>query len=265
MILTDVFSEIGTQHKICEDYIISGMLPYPYIILADGCSSSSNTEMGSRILCHLAKQYLRYRVDDLHDLDYKTMGRWIIHNAEMTARQLGLNLTCLDATLIIAYVIDGLIKVYMYGDGAIFIKGGDVINSIKVDFSGNAPYYLSYLIDDYRNELYYEAKHDMIIDRTLKGTPETYAYDYKLEFEFYIKDIDCLMLASDGIYTFITKPPEVYRIIPAEDILPDFMTFKTTKGEYLKRRLNKALKELNKNHINHYDDLSVGSFMSVEG
>ena len=148
MIATDIFIEIGSQHKVCEDYIISGMEPEPYIILADGCSSSNDTEMGARILCHLAKQYLRYRSDDLHNIDHKKMGRWIIHNAEMAARQMGLKVSCLDATLIVSFFIDGEVKIFMYGDGVVVIKSGNDIEYFKIDFSSNAPYYLSYLIDD---------------------------------------------------------------------------------------------------------------------
>lgn len=260
---TDIFVEIGSQHKVCEDYIIQGYTPAPYIILADGCSSSNGTEMGSRILCHLAKQYLQYRADDLHELDYKKMGRWIIHNAEMSARQLGLSISCLDATLIVAYEIDNIIKLFMYGDGAIFIKEGDVIKSWKIDFTGNAPYYLSYLIDDFRHDLYHREKHDLIITAENTGVLpfERLAYDYPLSFIFQKKDMDCLMISSDGMFSFIVDDPKRYKIIPASDLIADFMTFKTIKGEYLKRRLNKALKKLNKSDINHYDDLSIGTFI----
>jgi hypothetical protein len=176
---------------------------------------------------------------------------------------LGLKISCLDATLIIAYEIDNIIKVFMYGDGVIFTKEKDIITSKKIDFTGNAPYYLSYLIDDFRHELYHNEKHDMTIttENINEGTIEHFAYDYPSEFTFQKRDIDCLMIASDGMFSFIVEDPVDPRIIPVSDLISDFMSFKNTKGEYLKRRLNKALKKLNKNGINHYDDLSVGSFI----
>ena len=161
--MIDIFLEIGHQHKVCEDYIISGNAPEPFIILSDGCSSSNNTEMGARILCHLAKQYLRYRGNDLHNIDHKKMGRWIIHNAEMTARQLGLTLNCLDATLMVSYFIDNRLYVFVYGDGVIVLKKGDEFSYYIVDFSNNAPYYLSYLIDDFRNDLYHQNKNSKFV------------------------------------------------------------------------------------------------------
>ena len=56
----DTFSKIGKTHKICEDYILSGTKPFPYIIISDGCSSSEGTDMGARLLCFLAQQYIRF-------------------------------------------------------------------------------------------------------------------------------------------------------------------------------------------------------------
>ena len=75
MISTDIFLEIGAQHKICEDYIVHGDDPVPYIILADGCSTADDTEMGARILCHLAKQYIRYQRGTSLNLDYHKTGQ----------------------------------------------------------------------------------------------------------------------------------------------------------------------------------------------
>ena len=266
MISTDIFLEIGSQHKVCEDYIIKGNNPEPYIILSDGCSSSDNTEMGARILCHLAKKYLQYRADDLHMLEYRKMGQWIIHNAEMVARQMGLKVSCLDATLIVAFFLDGRIKTFMYGDGSIILRKGDRVDVFKVDFSNNAPYYLSYLIDDSRHDLYHNMKNDLILTQPSGNeiATYTYAYDYDMTMTFYPRDFDTLFITSDGIFSFIVESPTERRIVPETDLLNDFMTFKNVKGEYLKRRLNKALKDLNKRDINHYDDLSIGAFISVE-
>jgi len=266
MIATDIFLEIGSQHKVCEDYIIQGSKPEPFIILADGCSSSDDTEMGARLLCHLAKQYLRYRADDLHDIDYKKMGRWIIHNAEMTARQLGLKISCLDATLIVSYFIDNTIYVKMYGDGMVVIKRGDTIEYFTVDFSNNAPYYLSYLVDDHRHELYHDLGNDLTITTNCGGYEpmiSTYAYDFPFEYTWNANEIDGLFIASDGLSSFIDNNPTARTSHPAGELLPDFMSFKGTKGEYLKRRMKKALRKLDDMGIVHFDDLSIGSYISI--
>jgi len=267
MIATDIFIEIGSQHKVCEDYIISGMKPEPYIILSDGCSSSNDTEMGARILCHLAKQYLRYRAEDLHDIDYKKMGRWIIHNAEMAARQMGLKVSCLDATLIVSFFIDGQIKIFMYGDGVVAIKRGKSIEILKFDFSNNAPYYLSYRIDDHRNELYHQMGNDLIIKThvpTFADNVIRYAYDFSIEQTWNVSELDALFISSDGLTSFIDDNPTARTSHPVEEVIEPFMAFKGTKGEYLKRRMKNALKKLGEMGIVHFDDLSIGSYIAVK-
>lgn len=260
----DNFVEIGNQHKVCEDYVISGSDPVPYNILADGCSSSYNTEMGARLLCHLAKQYLKYRNDELHDLDYDNMGSWIIHNAEMTARQLGLNLSCLDATLIIAYHIDNILKVYIYGDGAVVGQtwsGNTEITSVQ--FEGNAPFYLSYLLDDFRFDLYDQAKYTKTLTCEYEDRStliDKIAYDHEVILSFNTGVYPTILICSDGIESFLDGTIHV----PPRDIIYNILDFKTTKGEFLKRRLNKYMKNLSKINVGHYDDLAVGAFLKIE-
>ena len=268
MINTDIFLKIGDQHKVCEDYIIRGYGPVPFIILADGCSSSNNTEMGARILCHLAKQYLSYRGSDLYNresLDYHKMGNWIIHNAELTARQLGLYVSCLDATLIVSYESHGVVYVYMYGDGAVVTK--DKVGHIQVDhvdFTNNAPYYLSYLIDERRDIIYYENKNQKSYHITgQNGNVISYniAYDSDLILQYNLDRYPNIFICSDGIQSFIKKDPSQREILTPHEVLPEMMAFKNTKGEFLKRRLKRALKDLDEQGTTHYDDLSIGAYM----
>lgn len=266
MINTDTFLKIGDSHKVCEDYIIKGNTPVPYIILSDGCSSSDNTEMGARILCHLAKQYLKYRSDELHNLDYHKMGAWIIYNAELTARQLGLKISCLDATLIISYELDGTIYLYMYGDGVIVLK--DKNNNFIIDyveFSNNAPYYLTYLVDEFRDEIYYKNKNSKKLNTIgyIEASKE-FAYDAPIVFQYNTSNWSNIFICSDGIQSFIKKDPSQRDIISPLDIVPDMMAFKNIKGEFLKRRLKRALKKFDDDGIIHYDDLSIGAY-NIQG
>lgn len=262
MILTDTFLEMGSQHKVCEDYIIKGNYPTPYIILADGCSSSNNSEMGARILCHLAKQYLKYRKDDLHELDQRKTGNWIIHNAEMTARQLGLSTSCLDATLIIAFQLENRIQIFMYGDGVIIRKIRDLTEVTTIDFApANAPFYLSYLVDQERFDCYHDMKNELVKTIFHNGelkSSETFAYDAQIFFKG--NAFDTLFICSDGISSFISGDRTERKLISHMEILPNLMSFKNTKGEFLKRRAGKELKTLSKSGIHHYDDLSIGAF-----
>jgi len=268
MIHTDTFLRIGHSHQVCEDYIINGEFmtsictPIKYVILSDGCSSSKNTEMGARILCHLAKQYLLYRKDDYRfpSLDYDEMGLWIIHNAELTARQLGLTRNCLDATLIIAYEFQGVYHIYMYGDGVVAVQGKDKkVSIMEIEFTKNAPYYLSYKIDPERMDLYDKMGQDLLIHHDSHVTDNTngYAYDYKTFFRYDAIYFPNILISSDGISSF-TRLGDPEQTL---EIAEEFLLFKSTKGEFLKRRLKRALKNYDADGINHMDDLSVGAFL----
>jgi hypothetical protein len=268
MIQTDIFLRIGDQHKICEDYIIEGCLPVPFIVLADGCSSSRDAEMGARILCHLAKQYLYYRGVDLYNLDYRKMGSWVIHNAELVARQLGLRAECLDATLIVSYELDDVVYVYIYGDGVVATKN-DVgfIQADHVKFTNNAPYYLSYLIDEFRDEMYHENKNQKSMHMTHQNghmTSYNMAYDSKTVLKYNLDRYPNIFICSDGIESFIKKDPSQRDTLEPHEVLPDMMEFKTIKGEFLKRRMKRALKDLESQGITHYDDLSIGAYARVK-
>lgn len=259
----DNFLEIGASHKICEDYIISGDDPVPYIILSDGCSTANNSEMGSRILCHLAKQYLKYRQDDLDNIDYWKLGTWVIHNAELIARQLGLSSSCLTATLTVAYYIDNQIRIMMYGDGSIITVDTDgTIHVTSVEYKNNSPYYLVYLIDQGRGDMYQKNNPTKYINY-IHGDTEPYIVDqlYKTPTDIKIPMEFLTLITSDGIDSFLKKEGNSTQYLNSKEIIPLCIAFKSTKGKFLKRRLNKQMLEFTKANISHFDDLSIGAFL----
>lgn len=263
MIVSDIFIEIGESHKICEDYILKRDALCPYIILSDGCSSSKDTEMGARILCHLAKEYIRHQPLN-SELNYWELGRWVIYNAEMLTRQLGLDKDCLDATLIVAYTHSDYVTVMMYGDGAVIVKDNEGNQRlIEINYTKNMPYYLSYLLDSELQSLYHKYKIEKIAtDYSSKHLfyKTQYAYDYPTIFQYSIIHNEQLLILSDGISSFTKGGVE----IDIFDLLSSFTSFKTKKGEYLQRRMKRALRDLKNDGITHYDDLSIGSFLLHE-
>lgn len=266
MIHSDIFLEKGNSHQVCEDYIIHGDDPFQYIILADGCSSSDNTEMGARILCHLTKQFLRYYQGEF-PINADRLGSWVIHNAEMTARQLGLNLSCLDATLIVSYYdIDSReIHTIMFGDGCLVINEKETMTVLSISYMNNAPYYLTYNIADDKRMLY----EDLAISKTLSrvdtsGTnirEGTFTYSPSEFFHIVNDDFVSLLMASDGLESFMEVNLSTPKMMSAMMIANDLLAFKNTKGEYLKRRAKKQMKVYTRGSINHFDDLSVGVFL----
>jgi len=264
MIQTDVYIDRGTTHSICEDYIISGNKPYPYVILSDGCSSSKNTDMGSRILCYLARQYFSYQHDNYQfpNLNYDEMGLYIIHNAEVVAKQMGLHRSCLNATLIIAYVYEGKYYIYTYGDGTfVFQDKSGALTVTEFEFTKNAPYYLGYKIDSGAMNAYHDLKQDLIIKSNINGvaSQNEYAYDFKNLIVLNCDEFPRILLCSDGLSSFIHN-----KINPVDPLIigKEFLLYKSTKGEFLKRRIKRALKNYNKDNIEHFDDLAVGAFIN---
>jgi hypothetical protein len=263
----DTFLTMGKGHKICEDYILSGTNPLPYIILADGCSSSKATDMGARLLCFLAQQYIRFRVpfNKYFQPNHDDMGLWIIHNAELVGKQLGLPKNALDATLVIAYkkFDSDQVRVHLYGDGCVVHSGPEYLSIKEIQYSKNAPYYLSYKIDIERDNLYAKMHQKKIIkDYIPIITKQPFGYIIQSCWDYDItKKKNCLLIASDGLTSFIKNRID---LIPITDYANELFNFQTTKGEFLKRRINWLLKDLAKNNTYNYDDLSIGAFLLEE-
>jgi hypothetical protein len=241
----DSLLKIGKTHKVCEDYIISGNNPVPYIILSDGCSSSKDTDIGARILCHKAKQYLQRYTNSFDSINGIEMGDYIIWSSKLAIDLLGLDITALDATLIIAYYYNGLININMYGDGCIAVIDKTSTMIEIVEYSKNTPYYLSYKLDYERNEIYHNNKITKTVDRHYYyNSADTFdlitgAMDYdKPYISKHLFDLDrdkTIFIFSDGISTFFNK--EQSKFLSIADFIKDFSSFKTLKGEFLQRRL----------------------------
>ena len=280
MITTDTFIEIGSQHKVCEDYIIA---KDNYIILADGCSRSENSDMGARILCYMAQQFMNYHsmkpyVPGFHD----QLGLWIIHNAEVTARHLGLKSTSLDATLLIAYQLEDHIHIHMFGDGCILLQLNtmeifSMYEIYSIDFDKNMPFYLRYLIDEDGKANYHKQKISQYLkcksvfrkddnEVTDRGVLDETAYDNPTHFQYPISNFKSISICSDGIASFLDPDasPNSNKLIEIPSFIHEILGFKVTTGEFLKRRMNKYSKQLKKAGVEHYDDLSIGTFLIEE-
>ena len=64
-------------------------------------------------------------------------------------------------------------------------------------------------------------------------------------------------IASDGLCSFEKDKQSV----SLSNIINPFFDFKNTNGEYLKRRVDKYLKQLHKEGYSHYDDISLATLL----
>lgn len=264
---SDWYINQGFSHKVCEDYAVAGD---GYAVVSDGCSSSENTDVGARILCLLAQQLIStfLKQHSREALGYDFLGTYVISRATQIASTLGLPPSCLDATLLAAFVYRGKIYVYAYGDGYIVINydNGEQ-RKIKFEFPQNAPYYLTYSCDFARDAQY----------RILAGEyfkvftwQKTY-WDMRrmrvgdpIEIIEPVDEVSNVLVMSDGVESFLDKSSGEAKNVPDTTILKELTSFKLLKGEFVKRRAQKAIKNYTKNGITHYDDLSIGG-INLEG
>lgn len=160
----DCCYEIGTTHQICQDYCkVSNNIG----ALSDGCSSSSDVDIGARLAV-------------LYALTGKPLNDININHLDNVSPSF------LDVTLwrIVNIVEGDNIIVEGYGDGVQVVEYKDNTREIfNVEYENNAPYYISYLKTD------------------INITPKNYAAAY-IRREYKKEDIKAVHIFSDGILSF---------------------------------------------------------------
>ena len=292
----DSFLKIGHSHEQCQDYILTGTDPCPYIILADGCSQAKDSDIGARLLCHTALKYLKKNQSRLDRLDApEKVGQDIIVDAAFALKvHFNTRIDCLDATLIIVYKFKGYYHIYMYGDGVVFrVDPDNVVNFTRIHYSPNAPGYLRYRIDGYEK---YQNTNVVKLTDTHAGMN---SYDSMEPWHHIIHegDVKTLLIASDGVESFIYNEELLYKTrfnnlkqainkspdnmmvgeftqynydspvfyaaqkeIDWYDVVREMIDFKNTNGIFLKRRVKKVMRNYLKRGLINDDDLSIGCF-----
>lgn len=268
----------------CQDYAINGeLITYgkeelrnihcPFIALSDGCSSSRNVDIGARIISHLAKQHYeenRFKYPEL-----------MITHADKIRDYFEVNSDCLDATLtfMVPRIDDKEIDVFMFGDGSIILLDKDerFKTLITVDFEGNAPYYLSYLLNDKRKEVYDEFvrskqnKTKIVTYQNITREPgqetisnfNTYVdHENFSPFIFNMEEYSAILVTTDGIQSFYDF--DNLQKIDKFDIAKELCNIKNIKGEFIKRRCIKMLKDYAIQNIYNTDDFSVGGLIILD-
>jgi len=267
--VTDSYFETGTGHAICEDYAISGEYKgLYYAIGADGCSSSKNTDMGARLLCHIAKKKIMY----MHFLgafakssvmETERMLRVLItEEISKVNHSFSLETSSFDATLWIALVSGSNVFVMGWGDGVVIQNRKRIIQVTKYEYESNAPYYLSYGLShqrqiDYADE-FADSKifcSDMAISN---GKKECYTQERKCDAPFLLymdrseSPLISISICSDGVNSYQDAENKQ---IPLGEISTDYVAYKNYTGEFVKRRMSRLRKDCEKAGLHHIDDV----------
>lgn len=278
---TNAYFEIAAHYQVCEDYAISGTYQdMAYAIVCDGCSSSENSDVGARLMAHIAKGVIMY----LKDRNLIGSPEFVNHFKELIVRKgievknsLGLSTDAFDATLLVHIAFDSKILSIAWGDGYIMYKTKDSKHLVyDISFSTGAPYYLSYEMSTSKKQKYMDEFGEGTI--TIKNM--TLSAEGAIEWErsitnpiiaeslykeAYASMISFATVSSDGLGTYQDNPKGIKedgtekRKYSAIEIIPQMMAYKTIAGEFVIRRMHRMKTDMAKANIIHFDDISCAS------
>ena len=274
MIALDSHYTIGRLHLLCQDYVCQGWKPFPYVVLSDGCSAAPDSDLGARLLTLNARRLLPWFAlpvaNEAERVDrHWRLGRRIVRRAARQARDLGINEDVLDATLLVAWCVEDTVYVHLYGDGCIAARrtNGE-ITVIEVEYAENAPYYLSYLLDQERHDLYASAIGDPSIAQSVHYLSETGAtrrlepFNTATVFSFSLAALPTVAIATDGLHSLVNA--ETGDRLGTLPVARELLDFADINDGFVTRRLRQALVGYGRQGVFNFDDLSLGAFVKVD-
>jgi hypothetical protein len=262
---SDYIYTIGHGHRTCDDFAFTRSFPVDFAgfkkmnisIVADGCSSSKNSDIGSRLICskiinNFHQGYVAFPI---------CVGYFINACYEEVYKEYHAIYgdSFLDCTLLIATTESNITKVYMIGDGCILYqkKDGNEVYSMR-EFENNAPAYFSYILNKERQNNYLDFSHyytDTLVSNNCltikKDTTKVSMTDIPIqEYSFNHEDTKYLMLFTDGLNSFVdTSKDFSYYAQKMLDI-------KNENGVFLQRQVQGICRIEEKLNNFHEDDLS---------
>lgn len=270
----DAHFSIGKTHRVCEDYARAGLLPdgRAFAIVSDGCSSSQDTDFGSRLLTVAAQERMIHMGDS-----YNPEG--VVWQALGVARAMRLQHTCLDATLLtLCQKSNGDVVAYLVGDGALVARRrtGEVevwrMQFLPGDSRQVGPAYLTYTMEKQRLESYIAQNyHRWMLTYSLDGVlQETVTGEVSFEdssdgtfrplnfwqrMGFSADDYDYLMVVSDGVESFqVQQSRGVYAPVPFHEVMSYMAAMKSLKGPFVAKRLKRFLEKTAPKLLWHHND-----------
>jgi hypothetical protein len=264
-ITADHAFHIGSQHlrggMPCQDYAMSGGGGgFGAAIVSDGCSSGGRTDVGARIIAHstaialAASTRLEERTIDFHcrSTDLRAQGALCLKAEDMLA-------TC-------AYVaVRGEIAMSrVIGDGV--TAGLDRMGRLfmnRIDWARNMPVYRIYGIgDDYRSFIAAHGGPDVpglsqhvhvrseVRDEMIRHTTVEEAL-HGVCVDVHPSTFKVLAVFSDGV-TQVDG-------MDWRDVVAELMAFKSMEGDFVKRRMNRFLKDCLAHGKGPIDDISMAA------
>lgn len=267
----DAIYAIGAGHKVCQDYCAAQLIAQcnkarPVLIVADGCSSSRDSDIGARLVARAALNHAGLALERAGDpLWWRSCGTAIAGTLKRWTRSLRLPAEALDATLVYGLGDGNTFRVGFYGDGYAVIKTrGGAMRVIQVTYESNAPRYLSYWMDQARGARYGLEFPGRVIIRTYDGTESGFVLTGELYQDVHQpvamawpeEELSLVIISTDGLGSFTRNGIEQ---VPWQQVLPEVVAFKSPAGEFLQRRITRMKAVQEKSAIRHWDDLGLAA------
>jgi len=274
---SDSFFTIGSTHRVCQDYAMSGRTRWgkSFAILSDGCSGSPNTDFGSRFLTRAA-----YWALNQFNNSFPSGSLHITASAfaSQMASSCNIEFECLDATLLMA--VEGTsgekegVWALVFGDGVVAARHrhSHKITLYAIEFPHGYPAYVSYLLDLERLKGY--VKHTQgqpaLLHHYREGLAEApsplpffdlSSKEWSIPFTCFFPsdEYDVMALFSDGIESFNCAEKDAQTELGLADLVGEFLSFKGHAGEFVVRRAKKAISKLKELGYSHTDDFSMAA------
>lgn len=276
--------QIGASHAVCQDYSLAGtLLPSvsskefdpqgrPYVILSDGCSSSPDTDIGARLLVKAAEQTLlepgnpaTCEVAEIHEEAARLALTW--------AAMLGLRPQAVDATLLTAHLVGEELFIGCSGDGVICLQTrAGALDVYSISYASNYPLYPAYthqperllaLKDAGRSDREVTHFRSASIEDCLQPSGTSGGNSPTAVFTICPAEYKYVALFSDGIHSFFDTGQNGAggrgEAIPLDEVLRSLISFKSTRGAFVGRRMKRFLKDCQNKGWQHADDLAFGA------
>lgn len=257
MIYVDSIFSIGKEHKICEDYVLINKEKIPFIIVSDGCSSSNNTDIGSRIISintknFIEKNYKEIIINKEHLID-------IFKRSLINIDILKLKEEALDATLLFAFIYNDELHYFVIGDGIVSYKIGNKKVIQDFSFKDEKVFYGNYFNNLTKFNFYNQSDLSLNIEtiEIENNHSETKKVETK-DFIYYNKiktsSLEYFFLSTDGLLT-ASSNKEI-----AKTQFINFLSFKNLRGDFIQRRYKMWNKKISKEGLQHLDDVGIAGF-----
>jgi len=278
---------IGQMHinhiAPCQDYadtLMTTERDKAFLVVSDGCSSGGQTDIGSRFIARKLLKQAKHQFDSQRK-NFSGLGWYDISGSDLDS--LALQANDLYATAFSCYADQNGLCIYLYGDGvAAFVETNGIVRLEHLNWQKNMPFYPFYasklgrvmglydafleqhrgsekpfsqtsvILKDGHIDSYNETKHSL--DQGMAGV--------RLERNFpELMETRLVALFSDGVNQIsdnLNQSP-----LDWFNVVQECLAFKNTTGDFVKRRVRRAIQNWGTQNLYPQDDFSC-SVMLIE-